>query len=82
MHSIYGDPNHREPLLLSANHPMFCVFSVVFSSDGREIFCGGNDGCLYIYDRGSQNCSKVSFLIVLKFFSKIPKQLIIKMIDR
>ncbi|XP_008206938.1 DDB1- and CUL4-associated factor 11 isoform X1 [Nasonia vitripennis] len=59
MNSIYGDPNVREPLLLSAEHPMFCVFSVVFSSDGRELFCGGNDGCLYIYDLGSQNCSKV-----------------------
>ncbi|XP_058808193.1 DDB1- and CUL4-associated factor 11 isoform X2 [Phymastichus coffea] len=59
MHSVYGDPQHREPLLLSAEHPMFCVFSVVFSSDGRELFCGGNDGCLYIYDRGSQLCSKV-----------------------
>ncbi|KAJ8668719.1 hypothetical protein QAD02_010382 [Eretmocerus hayati] len=59
MHSVHGDPNHKEPLLLSAEHPMFCVFSVVFSSDGRELFCGGNDGCLYIYDRESQNCSKV-----------------------
>lgn len=68
MHSIYGDPNHREPLLLSAQHPMFCVFSVVFSSDGRELFCGGNDGCLYIYDRGSQNCSKVSNDKLLFFY--------------
>jgi WD repeat-containing protein 23 len=30
-----------------------------FSSDGRELFCGGNDGCLYIYDRGSQACSRI-----------------------
>jgi WD40 repeat protein len=63
MHSIYGDPNHREPLLLSTERLTFCVFSVVFSSDGRELFCGGNDGCLCIYDRGSQICSKVNLFI-------------------
>ena len=65
MHNIYGDPAHREPLLLIAENPMFCVFSVVFSSDGRELFCGGNDGCLYIYDRGSQNCTKVNFSLFI-----------------
>ncbi|XP_014207380.1 DDB1- and CUL4-associated factor 11 [Copidosoma floridanum] len=59
LHSVHGDPKNRESLLLNADNQMFCVFSVVFSSDGRELFCGGNDGCLYIYDRGSQQCTKV-----------------------
>ena len=29
----------------------FCVFSVSFSSDSREILGGADDGCLYVYDR-------------------------------
>ena len=35
-------------------HPgdhQFCIFSVSFSSDSKEILGGANDGCLYVYDR-------------------------------
>merc|ERR1712071_533726 len=31
----------------------FCIFSLTFSQDGREVLGGADDGCLYIYDRES-----------------------------
>ncbi|XP_025072926.1 DDB1- and CUL4-associated factor 11, partial [Pogonomyrmex barbatus] len=43
-----------ETLPLSPGVRRFCIFSLVFSNDGREIFGGANDKCIYIYDRECQ----------------------------
>ncbi|XP_033223372.1 DDB1- and CUL4-associated factor 11 isoform X2 [Belonocnema kinseyi] len=51
---IYGDTNTQETLFLSPLERRFCIFSLVFSSDGREVLGGGNDGFLYVYDRECQ----------------------------
>ncbi|KAJ8938518.1 hypothetical protein NQ314_011461 [Rhamnusium bicolor] len=48
---VNGNTEHQEPLSLLNTGRRFCVFSVVFSSDGRELLGGANDGCLYIYDQ-------------------------------
>ncbi|XP_971729.2 DDB1- and CUL4-associated factor 11 [Tribolium castaneum] len=45
-----NESSHQEPLSLTNTSRRFCVFSVVFSSDGKEFLCGANDGSLYIYD--------------------------------
>ncbi|KAI4469449.1 ddb1- and cul4-associated factor 11 [Holotrichia oblita] len=45
-----GDPEKQIPLCLVNTSRRFCIFSVAFSSDGREILGGANDGFLYIYD--------------------------------
>lgn len=47
---VHGTSDHQEPLSLLNTSRRFCVFSVVYSSDGKELVCGANDGCLYIYD--------------------------------
>lgn len=49
--SVHGDSEQQKPLCLVNTSRRFCVFSVVFSSDGNEILGGANDGYLYIYDR-------------------------------
>lgn len=49
--SLTGDSNNQETLSLSPNDRRFCIFSVVFSSDGKDILGGANDRCLYVYDR-------------------------------
>lgn len=51
MCSVHGDSDKQEPLCLVNTGRRFCVFSVIFSSDGREILGGANDGCIYVYDR-------------------------------
>ncbi|CAH1170358.1 unnamed protein product [Phaedon cochleariae] len=48
--SVNENTDHQEPLSLLKSGRRFCVFSVVFSSDGKELLGGANDGCLYIYD--------------------------------
>lgn len=48
---IYGDSNMQESLSLCPGMRRFCVFSLKFSNDGREILGGANDGYLYVYDR-------------------------------
>ncbi|WAR12871.1 DCA11-like protein [Mya arenaria] len=40
-------------LPLHPNANSFCIFSLTFSSDNREIMGGANDGNLYVYDRDS-----------------------------
>ncbi|XP_017779028.1 PREDICTED: DDB1- and CUL4-associated factor 11 [Nicrophorus vespilloides] len=49
--SVNGDPEKQEPLCLLNSVRRFCTFSLSFSSDGKEIMGGANDGILYIYDR-------------------------------
>lgn len=41
----------QESLSLCPGMRRFCVFSLKFSNDGREILGGANDGYLYVYDR-------------------------------
>lgn len=41
----------HESLSLQPDDQQFCIFSVSFSSDSRELLGGANDGYLYIYDR-------------------------------
>ncbi|XP_012140236.2 DDB1- and CUL4-associated factor 11 [Megachile rotundata] len=57
---VYGDSSTQESLSLRPEERRFGVFSVVFSSDGREILSGANDGYLYIYDR---ECHQRAFRI-------------------
>ncbi|XP_071446703.1 DDB1- and CUL4-associated factor 11 isoform X1 [Hetaerina americana] len=52
--SIYGDSDNQEALPLHPDERRFCIFSLVFSLDNKEILGGANDGHLYVYDRGSQ----------------------------
>ncbi|XP_063920557.1 DDB1- and CUL4-associated factor 11 isoform X2 [Zophobas morio] len=54
-----NESSHQEPLCLSRTSRRFCVFSVVFSSDGKEFLGGANDGCLYIYDLQSHAKVKI-----------------------
>lgn len=51
--NIHGDHEVHEPLLLCPGEHSFCIFSLMFSADNHEIIGGANDGCLYIYDRES-----------------------------
>ncbi|PNF20119.1 DDB1- and CUL4-associated factor 11 [Cryptotermes secundus] len=48
---LYGDSETQDALPLCPEERRFCIFSLVFSSDGREILGGANDGFLYVYDR-------------------------------
>lgn len=48
--SVNGDPEKQIPLCLVNTSRRFCIFSVAFSSDGREIVGGANDGYLFVYD--------------------------------
>ncbi|XP_017794296.1 PREDICTED: DDB1- and CUL4-associated factor 11 isoform X2 [Habropoda laboriosa] len=57
---VYGDSSAQETLSLCPEDRRFCVFSLVFSSDGREILGGANDGYLYVYDR---ECHQRAFRI-------------------
>ncbi|KAH0812047.1 hypothetical protein GEV33_010747 [Tenebrio molitor] len=45
-----SESTHQEPLCLTNTSRRFCVFSVVFSSCGKEFLGGANDGHLYIYN--------------------------------
>lgn len=57
---IHGDWTTQESLSLCPEERRFGVFSVVFSSDGREILSGANDGYFYIYDR---ECNQRAFRV-------------------
>ncbi|XP_015191520.1 PREDICTED: DDB1- and CUL4-associated factor 11 isoform X1 [Polistes dominula] len=57
---VYGDSNTQESLSLCPGDRRFCIFSLVFSSDGREILGGANNGYLYVYDR---ECHQRAFRI-------------------
>jgi len=49
--SLFGCEQKHETLPLCPDNQQFCIFSVSFSSDSRELLGGANDGFLYIYDR-------------------------------
>ncbi|XP_071091966.1 DDB1- and CUL4-associated factor 11-like [Haliotis cracherodii] len=51
--NIYGDHDIHEALPLLPGDQSFCIFSLTFSSDNREILGGANDRHLYVYDRES-----------------------------
>lgn len=44
----------QDTLKLNFNENKFCVFSLKFSSDGKEILCGAYDGYIYVYDMESK----------------------------
>ncbi|OWF53520.1 DDB1- and CUL4-associated factor 11 [Mizuhopecten yessoensis] len=51
--NIHGEYDTHNALHLFPGEHSFCIFSLTFSSDNREILGGANDGCLYVYDRES-----------------------------
>lgn len=51
--NIQGDRETHEALPLFPGQSSFCIFSLTFSLDNKEILGGANCGCFYIYDRGS-----------------------------
>ncbi|XP_059138645.1 DDB1- and CUL4-associated factor 11-like isoform X2 [Physella acuta] len=51
--SIYEDDDKHEALHFDPGDHSFCIFSLMFSSDNKEILGGANDGHLYVYDRES-----------------------------
>ena len=66
--SIHSDEESHEALPLSPEDGRFCLFSIRFSQDGREILGGANDGYLYLYDREEhQQSLKVSDASLLQF---------------
>ncbi|XP_062501275.1 DDB1- and CUL4-associated factor 11-like isoform X2 [Corticium candelabrum] len=73
MCNVHGDYETHIPLdLRPPGSTHFCAFCVRFSKDNKEILAGGNDGCLYVYDREraertliihghSDDCNAVAF---------------------
>jgi len=61
LHSVKltSDESQRShvPLPVAPDDVQFCIFSVTFSQDDKEILGGSNDGCIYIYDRPSDQRS-------------------------
>lgn len=55
--NIYGEHDTHDALHLFPGDHSFCIFSLTFSSDNQEVLGGANDGCLYIYDRESNQRS-------------------------
>ncbi|XP_044760250.1 DDB1- and CUL4-associated factor 11 [Coccinella septempunctata] len=51
MYPVDGDLSKLETIRLVENGRRFCVFSLAFSYDNKEILAASNDGCLYVYDR-------------------------------
>nr|XP_042908146.1 DDB1- and CUL4-associated factor 11 isoform X2 [Parasteatoda tepidariorum] len=51
MCTISGDQDIHEALPLYPDERRFCVFSLRFSQDGKEILGGANDQYLYVYNR-------------------------------
>ncbi|KAL1432564.1 hypothetical protein MTO96_013312 [Rhipicephalus appendiculatus] len=49
--NVFGDHQVHEALPLCPEDRRFCIFSLQFSSDGKDILGGANDSCLYVYDR-------------------------------
>ncbi|XP_014681474.1 PREDICTED: DDB1- and CUL4-associated factor 11-like isoform X3 [Priapulus caudatus] len=51
MVNVYGAQETHVALDLCPMDRRFCVFSLKFSEDNKEILCGANDRCAYVYDR-------------------------------
>jgi len=49
--SLLGIDEKHESLTLCPDDRQFCIFSVSFSCDSKELLGGANDGHLYLYDR-------------------------------
>jgi len=56
-HVADQDKRTHFPLPLAPDDGSFCMFCVTFSEDDKEILGGSNDGCIYIYDRASDQRS-------------------------
>lgn len=50
---MLGESESQLALSLSPTERRFCIFSVIFSGDGKELLGGANDGYLYVYDLGA-----------------------------
>eukprot|EP00898_Chlorokybus_atmophyticus_P005696 jgi/Chlat1/6127/Chrsp409S05660 len=48
--NVYGEHELHEGLDMKPENRHFCMFSIKFAPDGREIVAGASDNCLYIYD--------------------------------
>ncbi|XP_077502674.1 DDB1- and CUL4-associated factor 11 isoform X3 [Amblyomma americanum] len=55
--NVYGDHQVHEALALCPEDRRFCIFSLQFSCDGKDILGGANDSCLYVYDREAHHRS-------------------------
>ncbi|XP_060567782.1 DDB1- and CUL4-associated factor 11-like isoform X2 [Ruditapes philippinarum] len=55
--NVHGDQDVHQALHLFPTENSFCIFSLTFSSDNREILGGANDGHLYVFDRDSNQRS-------------------------
>lgn len=51
------DSEQEEHLCVLNKARRFCIFSVVFGSNDKELLGGANDGCLYIYDLIRNDCT-------------------------
>ena len=51
---MYGEEERHQAFPLSFDDNSFCLFSLRFSQDGREILGGANDGFIYLFDRERQ----------------------------
>ncbi|XP_063235692.1 DDB1- and CUL4-associated factor 11 isoform X2 [Bacillus rossius redtenbacheri] len=47
---VFSDSDSQDVLSLCPDDRRFCIFALLFSSDGHEILGGANDGYLYVYD--------------------------------
>eukprot|EP00094_Tigriopus_californicus_P011468 TCALIF_11073-PA protein Name:"Similar to DCAF11 DDB1- and CUL4-associated factor 11 (Pongo abelii)" AED:0.19 eAED:0.19 QI:0/0/0/0.66/1/1/6/0/587 len=54
---ITQEDGPQQALPLSPDDGRFCLFSIRFSQDGRDILGGSNEGFLYLYDREAQRQS-------------------------
>lgn len=48
--NVFGNYELHEALEFRDDQDRFCLFSIKFSSDNREILGGSNDGCIYVFD--------------------------------
>ncbi|KAK3576381.1 hypothetical protein CHS0354_018929 [Potamilus streckersoni] len=55
--NVFGDSEIHHALPLFPTESSFCIFSLIFSMDNRDILGGANDGCLYVFDRESNQRS-------------------------
>lgn len=66
--NLFGDNLQQDPLPLGPEERRFCIFSLAFSSDGREILGGANDGFLYVYDR---ECNQRALRVISVYVTEL-----------
>lgn len=48
---VNGTYDELQCLQIDSTAQRFCMFSVRFTNCGKKLLAGGNDGCVYMYDR-------------------------------